>query len=575
MNEYEKTLNIDFRKDFGIFYSPNILTNYIIGECLESYFSNQGFDLITLQQITILDCSCGAGAFLLETFDFLLKKYQNYFPNFPEPEKWIIENNLFGVDIDENAVEICKRQFFEKSGFEIQNIKIGNSLIEDKNIDEKAFVWKNEFPLPFKKGGFDLIVGNPPYVTTNKSHKLNKYYQWNTDLYLMFFEVCFKKLLKPNAILSFITPRFWLVNKINQDFRNFMLKEINIWQLVETSPFTQANVECIITFLENTPSFEDKIQIKEEIQEKFYVVNTIKKSFFLKNGSNEILTLLSENKIEILNKIQKNTIYLGDISESKRGMEIGKNDLRIIKKGAKTLIGQDVMPYKIHFEDVFVSVDNKEYKRLEKYFDKKLVFLRRVANRLIATLTNEIFAFNKNLYGINLTDEQFNTEYILSLLNSKVLDFYYKNKFSLKKIDIFPEIQTYLFEALPIKKIDQNQQKVFVQKAKEMLVLNSGFQNTKYHFLELLTEYTKNKKLSKKLENWFTLDWVGFVKELEKAKIEMSLKVKKEWLEMFKDEKLKVNSIAEKIEILDKEINYLVYELYELNEEEIKIIENE
>jgi type I restriction-modification system DNA methylase subunit len=215
MDNYENTLNIDFRKDFGIFYSPNLITNYIVEECFESYFSNQKFDLVSLQQITILDCACGVGAFLIESFDYLLKKYQNYFPNFPNPQKWIIENNLFGVDIDENAVEICKMQLFEKSGFESQNIKLGNSLIEDKNIDEKAFVWKKEFPLPFQKGGFDLIVGNPPYFNIGKEHKLKESPYFSilangiTNVASLFVKLSID-LLKNQGIVSLIIPKSFL-----------------------------------------------------------------------------------------------------------------------------------------------------------------------------------------------------------------------------------------------------------------------------------------------------------------------------------------------------------------------------
>ena len=93
-----------------------------------------------------MDIACGIGIFLSESFDFLLEFYQKNFPDFENPAKFIVENNLFGVDLDENAINICQNIFFEKSGIYSQNIRCGNSLISDKNSCEKAFFWEKELP---------------------------------------------------------------------------------------------------------------------------------------------------------------------------------------------------------------------------------------------------------------------------------------------------------------------------------------------------------------------------------------------------------------------------------------------
>ena len=87
-----------------------------------------------------------------------------------------------------------------------------------------------------------------------------------------------------------------------------------------------------------------------------------------------------------------------------------------------------------------------------------MIYLRRVDKRLSASMSNEMFAFTKNIYGIQITNKKYNPKFILGLLNSKLLNFYYLKKFTTKKEDIFPEIQTYLYEQLPIPQINSTNQ---------------------------------------------------------------------------------------------------------------------
>ncbi len=573
MTTYELSLSADFRKKEGIFYSPNFVTNYIISETVGKYLASAENHFEALQKITILDLSCGAGAFLIESFDFLLQQYQSYFPDNEGVAKFIIENNLFGVDLDEEAVSICKQQLFERSGFYCDNIKCGNSLIDDKAISEKAFEWGKEFPLPMNEGGFTLIVGNPPYVTVNKQNPITALYTWNTDLYLMFFEKCFRDLLRKNiGMLGFITPRYWLVNKVNSDFRNFMLTQVDIWQLTETSPFPEANTECVITLLHNYPPKSDEIQVKEDNKEKMIAVNVIKKSYSLRNGSNEILTFLSKDAIEILIQIEKNSTYLGKIIHSKRGMEIGKNDLRN-SQGKATLIGQDVNRYQINFENTFVSESAKDYKRLQNFFNPNLIYLRRVANCLIATMSDVEFAYNKNLYGLQIENPDFDAKYILALLNSKLLDFYYKKKFSMKKVDIFPEIQTYLFEALPIYKATISEQKPFIEKVTQILLLNKELKTLQGKYLKFLEQKFPAIKISKKLTEWYLFSERDLLVELEKQKITIPMKEHYEFYDFFSVEQKNAKSVLLQTQTLENQIDKLVYALYDLSEEEIKIVE--
>ncbi len=581
-----------------------------VGSALETYET-------WLATIRVLDPACGSGAFLNQVLTFFIAEYawleaakKALLP--PKVEEktekkakkvevdifaapvpmevkivkeekniihQILENNIFGVDLNEESVEITKLSLWLKTASMRQklnnltdNIKCGNSLIDDKAISEKAFEWGKEFPMPMNEGGFTLIVGNPPYVTVNKQNPITTLYTWNTDLYLMFFEKCFRDLLRKNiGMLGFITPRYWLVNKVNSDFRNFMLTQVDIWQLTETSPFPEANTECVITLLHNYPPKSDEIQVKEDNKEKMIAVNVIKKSYSLRNGSNEILTFLSKDAIEILIQIEKNSTYLGKIIHSKRGMEIGKNDLRN-SQGKATLIGQDVNRYQINFENTFVSESAKDYKRLQNFFNPNLIYLRRVANCLIATMSDVEFAYNKNLYGLQVENSDFDAKYILALLNSKLLDFYYKKKFSMKKVDIFPEIQTYLFEALPIHKATISEQQPFVKKVAKILLLNRELKKIQKGFIQVFQDNFK-QQLSKKSENWIKINWADFLQELKKLSIDIPLREQMKWKEFFNEEQKNAKSVSLQIQTLENQIDKLVYALYGLSEEEIKIVE--
>jgi hypothetical protein len=130
---------------------------------------------------------------------------------------------------------------------------------------------------------------------------------------------------------------------------------------------------------------------------------------------------------------------------------VSKNILRATQYGLPSLIGQDIKKYTIHWNDTYLDKNHKEYRRLNTFFSKDMIYLRRVDICLEATIGDIAYGFSKNVYGIKIDESKgYDKKFILALLNSKALDFYYKKKFSTKKEDVFPEIQTYLYEQLPI-----------------------------------------------------------------------------------------------------------------------------
>ena len=214
--------------------------------------------------------------------------------------------------------------------------------------------------------------------------------------------------------------------------------------------------------------------------------------------------------IKLFDKICKNIIQLKSIIETKRWAEYGKNFIKTFNSGIKILLGYDMQAYTIKWNNSFVDTNLKDISRLLDFFKtKNLIYLRRVDKRLSASISNETFAFTKNIYGIKITDVKYNYKLILALLNSNLLNFYYLNKFTTKKEDVFPEIQTYLYEQLPIPEIN-----------------------------------SKNKEIADKIIN----------------NVDEILKIKNK------------NSNSD-ISIIEREIDILVYELYNLEDKEIEAIE--
>lgn len=330
----------------------------------------------------------------------------------------------------------------------------------EETINTPTFEWRFEFPEVLNENGefmgFDLVVGNPPYVVKKK--KDYPQYQWNGDLYTMFFELGFK-LAKQNGYLNFITPRFWLVNASCEKMRKYFLNSVNLLYLVETNPFEQAKTENVITEIQICNKQQNFVKHSKEVNKIFSFVDNIDKKDFLANSKCEIIFNVDKNLLALFGKICKDTILLKSIMQTKRGAEYGKKFIKEFNSGMKILLGEDMRAYNIEWNDTFVDISLKDIQRLLEFFNtKNLIYLRRVDKRLSASMSNEMFAFTKNIYGIQIINKKYNPKFILGLLNSKLLNFYYLKKFTTKKEDIFPEIQTYLYEQLPIPQINSTNQ---------------------------------------------------------------------------------------------------------------------
>ncbi|SNA83429.1 Eco57I restriction-modification methylase domain-containing protein [Flavobacterium psychrophilum] len=639
------------RKKDGVFYTPKYITKYIVENTIgklcqekktelqlvdEDYTTDKKRQKKTSQalidkvenyrswllQLTICDPACGSGAFLNQALDFLIAEHQ-YIDELKaklfgdtfvlsDVETSILENNLFGVDLNEESVEIAKlslwlrtaqpnRKLNDLSG----NIQCGNSLIDEVNIaGDKAFNWQQAFEKVFAKGGFDVIIGNPPYVNSKglnfKDIEKEYYYKnyktaiYQIDTYLLFLEKI-KFLLNPSGLGSYIIPNSWLNNLFLKDVRKFVLETYSIDEIVNTpnGVFTDATVDTIIITVINKLIPNNNVKISK-INNSEISLSHIKEQQSFFNSENYSIDIFSDNKTsELIKKIENKKNKLKEFTKIGRGVgvyhkrvghtkEIIANDpyQSNIKKDetfVPYLRGKNIGFYSFEWnDDSFISYGNwlAEPREID-FFEGDRIVLRQIPskNKLLVTFLNEGFIIDQSVFIARFIENNLNPKYILSILGSTLMSFYFKNKYS-EFDDLFPKVKLQHFKDFPIQKIEESLQVTYINKVDFLLELNKQLQKQQAKVINMLQRDYGLEKPTKKLETWYELTVQDFFKELAKAKIVLSAIQKDEVQEYFETYQKQAVATKNQITATDKKIDAMVYELYGLSNEEIEIVEN-
>jgi len=636
------------RKKDGIFYTPQYITKYIVENSIKNWLDDKRkelgeddlpklnekdyiFDIAkknytknyrkhiefwqqyreAVRNIKIIDPACGSGAFLITAFEFLLN-YNKYLDDkifdlvgtsdlFSDRTKEILQNNIFGVDLNKESVEITKLSLWLKTADKNKtlaslenNIKCGNSLIDDPEIaGNLAFNWEKEFPEIFANGGFDIVVGNPPYVSAEYISEIEKtFYEKNyysaygrQNLYIIFYEKAIN-LLKENGNLGFITPYTILKNMYYKEIREYILKNTSILEIIDfkgITVFQDAGVDSIILLLKKEKRIEYDIKYINNIkafETQVYDINFFKSSQITEKD--DLSIQFSKNE-KLLNKIldHKDNLKLKEIIDFKQGIITGGNKNFLVSEKLanceKVLTGTDFNRYKLFDSNQYIIYDIEKLHRPRKreiFESKEKILLRQTGAFPICMLdTNQYFTLDTVHNGI-LKQENFNIKYILSLLNSKFIKFIYENLIN-ESGKIFAQVKIIYIDELPIKNIPLEKQQPFIEKADKILSLNKELQDLSQKFQRMLLRKFDLEKLSTKLQEWYLLDFSDFIKELKRLKVKLSLSQESEWEEYFLEEKSKAIAVDSEIKNTDKEIDSMAYKLYDLTDEEIKIIEEE
>lgn len=384
---------LEVKKAGGVFYTPQYIVDYIVentvGDLIKGKTPNQ------ISKLRILDPACGSGSFLLRAYQKLLDYHLEYYIGLKKPpkevyyigkdniprltireKKRILTNNIYGVDIDVNAVEVTKLSLLlkvledeNKDVLEQQqklyqekvlpnlsyNIKCGNSLIGNDILDQEdiehedilklnPFNWEHEFPLVFANEGFDAVIGNPPYIKIQtmketspksldyyKSHYLSAK-KGNYDIYVVFVEKAIN-LINENGKVGYILPHKFFNAKYGGPLRDLIKKNTLLDKIIhfgEIQVFSNATTYTCLLFLDyhRSNSFD------------FYKVENLKllnsKEYWdcydyddLDDDSWIFLDKDSRNIIKKINQIENKK--LNDLAKIFQGLATSADNIYILK----------------------------------------------------------------------------------------------------------------------------------------------------------------------------------------------------------------------------------------------------
>jgi len=513
------------RKKMGIYYTPSYIVDYIVKNTVGEYIKDKNIDEIL--KVKILDPACGSGSFLVRAFqevcdkiEELLKKgekgnkilFKTYQDRLNLGQKIdILLNCIYGVDLDEKAVELARLRLLlrilDGEGQETKklllphlenNIKCGNSLIDDPKVSDRAFNWHAQFKDVFTDGGFDVVIGNPPYIRSQLLNRQDKkYFEKNYisasnqyDIYILFIEKAILNL-KKDGLIGFITPNKFLISDYGLKLREFIFNNTNLKYILDVSQlevFKGIGIYPIIFILEKNNK-KDKIKIVRNIKEestfaKEFNYELLDKASLEKHDKKMISLETGEINKPILNKIEKNSELLGQIAEVYRGI-IPPNQENYISKekegfSKKAIRGRDIKKYHHKWNGEYIKYDrNLNIKKSEKFEGEKIILPRTVLS-LMADLDNENLNLIDRVYYIKIKDKKVNIKFLLGLLNSKLVDFYYKSYFGASHLQgNYLDLKGVDLVKIPIRLPSYSQEQKITSLVNQMLELQKKYHDEK------------------------------------------------------------------------------------------------
>ncbi len=524
----------EVKKAGGVYYTPSYIVDYIVrntvGKQVEGKTPRQIADL------HVLDMACGSGSFLLGAYDYLLDYYLKWYTEH-DPAKhkqavwqkdasseWkltiaekkrILTTHLFGVDIDRQAVEVTKLSLLlkvlegesdESLGEQLplfservlpnldRNIKCGNSLIGPDyfaghllpDVDEmrrvNSFDWAGEFPDVMRAGGFDCIIGNPPYgasVTPQSIGYFSTHYEAvnkNYDTYVLFMEKAIE-LCRSLGKVSMIVPTGWYSGTMFSGIRRFLSCTTDP-QIFVNLPYDvfKAWVDTTIFVTSKRPeripwprSYPCIVQLRT-FPKRHRITDIVEFSTDLRsadtmewfaNGSDEFLTYADSAQTKLLRKVQDNGKPFQDFADIQRGVTPFVLTDEREHKASRPAFNGTVRRYLLERgPNCFIRFDETlaEPKPL-RYFEGPRLLLRELISRqfrLQAMRVDEGFITNKSMQSILWREESPDLNYLLGLVNSRLMSWYFLNRSQIAQRDDFPKIVLRETRQLPIRTIDFN-----------------------------------------------------------------------------------------------------------------------
>ena len=592
----------EVRKAGGVYYTPEYIVRYIVENTVGKLIA--GRTPKEIAEMRFADIACGSGSFLLGIFDLLLNYHGHYYNDNPgkarkgdcikrdgtlylslRKKQEILLNNIYGVDIDAQAVEVCQLSLYlkllqEETEFSAhqylldfarepllpslsKNIVCGNSLIgtdilngqlfpsdEERKLNPMNF--EDAFPEVMKRGGFDAIVGNPPYggmltdAETDYFHTHFKFQDYQLDTYMLFIERAVS-LSKLNGYSGLIIPNTWMLNLHTPKIRQHIFSDTKVRNIVHyryrVFPKVTVDTEVII-FQKGRLSNNHKVKVT--IVEKKDKINCyeIPQLWWRKTNGKPVNIFARPEREGFANKLRQFPILdeICVITQGSKPFQVGKGKPRQTRKIVdekpfvserkkdKTfrplLRGSLIQKYQILWnKDSWISFGDwlAEPRYSAQYDAPAKIVIRQTGDSLVATLDSEQFIVRDNLYTIIPRSPQCDLHFILALLNSRLLNWFYQNVLNPEKGEALAQVKRGHLAELPVVALD---------------LLKPDYK-------------TRHDEMVAKVEAMLEAK-----KQLAKAQTD-------------KDKTYYDNKCA----ALDRQIDRLVYDLYGLTEDEIRIIE--
>lgn len=642
----------EVKKAGGVYYTPTYIVKYIVEQTIGKKIENR--TPVEISKMRFVDPACGSGSFLVGAYQYLLDYHLDYYleHNLEKEEKngkiykdsrtqsyklsveekrRILLNNIYGVDIDAQAVEVTKLSLFlkllENEGralsdegqadlfrrSEIQqkilpsmaeNIRCGNSLIGSDYYDDKdllglglqeqrkvnVFDWKKAFPTIFEDGGFDCVIGNPPYVRVqNIEHtiidELKK--RFKTALKRIDISLCFieksKNILKHDGITSFITSNQFLTTQYGRKMRRFLLNDYYLIKCVDfgdlpifSKALTYVSIFCFTNKKTSTFNYYDIKTISDA--KSISSQNPVKITISELDENNWNLKNLDKNNI--FNKLKINSKLIKEIGGAWCGIISGKDEVFLFTKERK---------YNSNIEsELFIPLLRPE--NCEKYFcsnaEKYILYPYKFENNNTTLYTEKELKYKfPNFYEYLLK----NKEILESRKDSRSTfknrpDWYSLTRFSRK--DIFEKIKIVTPGEVKNHKfcIDFSKSSYSCARVFAICIDNPEF------YIEYVLCILNSSLIKLYLQSFASLKSGGYysysvnilnmalIKNISLEEQKPFISLAEQMLEANKELKTVASSkdremIEQKIRLLDRQINARVYKLYNLTDDEIRIVE--
>jgi type I restriction-modification system DNA methylase subunit len=470
------------RKDHGIYYTPAYIVDYIVSSALKPIL-DKCESIEDVRKIKVVDPACGSGSFLIRAMEMIFDWYKKYNPNADEFTKIdILLNNIYGVDLDEQAVEIARLNLLINaldSRMKLpdlsKNIKNGNSLINGSNevlkkyfgaryLDKKPFNWAEEFPDVFnrEKSGFDVVIGNPPYLSFSGRHKTeisdeDKAYLEGTyetmkgwpALHSAFIELA---LSISNNIVSFIVPD--------------QVGHLEDYKILRSTCLRMAGLKSVHYWGEGifqgviTPSLTFTLDKNYKGQTKVIDQGGLPIEMQISPDDKWLPKSDLVAKIENLKGVRSLDNLVAD-----PGVHTGNAGKQLVLENSQNgtvplLVGENIARYSCSQPTKYLNLDYQargdEYFSIRpknRYTDARFVIRQTAAYPIVGPRLHADY-FRNSLLALYSPDDQTSVEYLVGVLNSSLIRYLYTASVRESQQKVFPQVKIGSLRKLPIKFID-------------------------------------------------------------------------------------------------------------------------